>query len=76
LAKKFATRRFSFGSLGEPSGTELQRPPIMNRVLIARKTFRRESSMNKKGRRSFGYIRKLPSKLHQASHVGLDGPRY
>ena len=32
--------------------------------------------MNKKGRRGFGYIRKLPSKLHQASHVGLDGPRY
>jgi integrase len=32
--------------------------------------------MNKKGRRSFGYIRKLPSKLHQASYVGPDGARY
>lgn len=32
--------------------------------------------MNKKNRRTFGYIRKLPSKLHQASYVGPNGQRY
>ena len=32
--------------------------------------------MNKKGRRSFGYIRKLPSGRFQASYVGPDGKRY
>jgi len=32
--------------------------------------------MNKKNHRSFGYIRKLPSKLYQASYVGPDGKRY
>jgi integrase len=32
--------------------------------------------MNKKGRRSFGYIRKLPSGRFQASYVGADGRRY
>jgi integrase len=32
--------------------------------------------MNKKNRRSFGYIRRLPSKLYQASYVGPDGHRY
>lgn len=32
--------------------------------------------MNKKNRRTFGYIRRLPSKLYQASYVGLDGHRY
>jgi integrase len=32
--------------------------------------------MNKKNHRSFGYIRKLPSKQYQASYVGPDGRRY
>lgn len=32
--------------------------------------------MNKKNRRTFGYIRRLPSKLYQASYVGQDGHRY
>jgi integrase len=32
--------------------------------------------VNKKNRRSFGYIRKLPSKLYQASYIGPDGHRY
>jgi integrase len=32
--------------------------------------------MNKKNHRSFGYIRKLPSKTYQASYVGPDGRRY
>jgi integrase len=32
--------------------------------------------MNKKGRRSFGYIRKLPSGRFQASYVGPNGKRY
>ena len=32
--------------------------------------------MNKKNHRSFGYIRKLPSKTYQASYVGPDGKRY
>jgi integrase len=32
--------------------------------------------MNKKNHRSFGYIRKLPSKAYQASYVGPDGKRY
>ena len=32
--------------------------------------------MNKKNRRTFGYIRKLPSKLYQASYIGPDGHRY
>lgn len=32
--------------------------------------------MNKKNHRSFGYIRKLPSKLYQASYVGPDGKRH
>jgi integrase len=32
--------------------------------------------LNKKNRRTFGYIRRLPSKLYQASYVGQDGHRY
>lgn len=32
--------------------------------------------MNKKGHRSFGYIRTLPSGRYQASYVGVDGTRY
>lgn len=32
--------------------------------------------MNKKNHRSFGYIRKLPSKRYQASYVGPDGVRH
>ncbi|MCX6495149.1 MAG: DpnII family type II restriction endonuclease [Actinobacteria bacterium] len=32
--------------------------------------------MNKAGKRSFGYIRKLPSGRFQASYVGPDGKRY
>jgi integrase len=32
--------------------------------------------MNKKNHRSFGYIRKLPSKLYQASYVGPNGKRF
>src|SRR5664279_1315207 len=30
----------------------------------------------KQGHRNFGYIRKLPSKRHQASYVGPDGNRH
>lgn len=32
--------------------------------------------MNKKNRRTFGYIRRLKSKLYQASYIGKDGHRY
>jgi integrase len=32
--------------------------------------------LNQKNRRTFGYIRRLPSKLYQASYVGRDGRRY
>jgi len=32
--------------------------------------------MNKKNHRTFGYIRRLPSKMYQASYLGPDGRRY